>query len=68
MSKIKNKDTLYAVLRKDIERKQDVVCAFAKTIEGAERLCDEYTQAFVDSGGNLDESYYYPVANTFYDE
>lgn len=68
MSKIKNKDTLYAVLRKDIVRGQDVVCAFAKSVEGAERLCDEYTQTFSDSGGNKEESYYYVVGNTFYDE
>ena len=68
MSKIKNKDTLYAVLRHDEPLDHDVVCAFAKTLEGAEQLCDEYEQNFEDSGGNKEESYYYVVGNTFYDK
>jgi hypothetical protein len=68
MSKIKNKATVYAVLRKDNYRNQDVVCAFAKSLEGAERLRDEYEQSFADSGGNKEESYYYVIGNTFYDE
>lgn len=68
MSMCKNKSTMFAIMRKDLARGQDVVCAFAKTLGGAERLCDEYQQAFTDSGGHPDESYFYTVANTYYDE
>jgi len=68
MSLIKNRATLFAVVRKDIDKGQDVVCCFAKTLDKAERLADEYGQQFVDSGGSYDEAYYYVVANTFYDE
>jgi hypothetical protein len=67
MSNIKNRSFIYAVMRKDIGQ-QDVVCCFTKSSEGAERLCDEYQQAFEDSGGNKEESYYYTVSNIFYDE
>ena len=56
---------MYAVMRKD--NQQDVVCCFAKTIDGAERLEAEYQQQWVDSGGG-NEVYYYVVGNIFYDE
>ena len=73
MSMVKNKTNLYAVMRKDLPSNthtggKDVVCCFTKSLDGAERLCDEYQQAFSDSGGNDEESYYYIVSNTFYDE
>lgn len=67
MAQIKHKSNVYAILRKDLDRKQDVVCAFTRTLEGAENLCDEYSQAWVDSGGE-DTSYYYVVGNVFYDK
>lgn len=70
MSNIKNKETIYAILRKDygdhLHHSKDVVCAFCKTLEGAEEMCGEYQQAWTDSGGG-EESYYYVVGNTFYD-
>ena len=65
--KLKNKDTMYAVLRKD-NGLQDVVCCFAKSLEGAERLRDEYSQAFSDSGGSEEKCYFYVVGNIYYDE
>ena len=68
MSMVKNKSTIFAVMRKDIGLSHDVVCCFAKTTDGAERLCNEYQQAFADSGGSKEESYYYVVGNTYYDE
>ena len=67
MSMVKNKATIFAIMRKDVDRGQDVVCAFAKTLVGAEDLCGEYAQNWEDSGGG-DESYYYVVSNTFYDK
>lgn len=67
MSLIKNKSTLFAVMRKDSDRGQDIVCCFTKTIDGAERLCNEYEQQWKDGGGG-DEAHYYPVGNIFYDE
>lgn len=73
MALIKNKSNVYAILRKDIDKRdfpasaQDVVCAFTRTLEGAENLCDEYQQAWIDSGGD-DNSYYYVVGNVFYDK
>ena len=67
MSMIKNRSTLYAVMRRDYSQGHDVVCAFTKTLENAERLVNEYEQQWIDSGGN-DDTNYYAVANIFYDE
>ena len=73
MSNIKNLTTIYAIMRKDIEQEyslhpsRDVVCAFCKTLEGAENMCGEYQQAWEDSGG-ASEAYYYVVGNIFYDK
>lgn len=67
VKKLKNRQVLYAVLRKDIDKGQDVVCCFCRTAEGAENLADEYNQLFVDSGGNEEDAYYYPVSNIYYD-
>ena len=68
MAKLKNKTTLYAIIRKDNDRKSEAICCFTRTLDGAERLCDEYTQAFSDSGGSEDEAYFYIVSNIYYDE
>ena len=67
MSLIKNRSTLYAIMRRDNNNATDVVCAFTKTLENAERLVDEYEQQWIDSGGDS-AIYYYPVGNIFYDE
>ncbi len=67
MSMIKNKANLFAIVRRDNDTTRDVVCAFTKTLEGAEDLCGEYAQNWIDSGGG-DEAYYYVVSNTFYDK
>lgn len=66
--KIKNKSTIYAVMRKDLDNPKDVVCCFSRTLDGAEKFCGQYEQAFEDSGGSLDDAYFYVVGNTFYDE
>ena len=66
VKKLKNRQTLYAVLRKDLDRGEDVVCCFCLTAVGAEELVDEYNQAYLDSGGDPEQAYYYPVANVFY--
>ena len=68
MKKPNHKNTLYAVMRKDIPLQHDIVCCFARTVDGAERLCNEYQQSFHDSGGDSEESYFYVVANIYYDE
>ncbi len=67
MSMIRNKSTLYAIVRRDNNHGTDNVCCFTKTLENSERLCNEYDQQWVDSGGDA-SVYYYPVANIFYDE
>ena len=66
MSLIKNKATIYAVMRGSDKR--DVVCCFAKTLDGAETLCGEYEQQWLDSGGEPEDMHYFVVANTFYDK
>ena len=67
MSKIKNKELIYAIMREDTDKGQDVVCCFSRTLVGAEDLCGEYEQAWIDSGGG-DEAHYYVVSNVFYDK
>lgn len=54
-------------MRRDNDRGQDVLCCFARTIVGAEDLCAEYEQAWIDSGGG-EEAHYYVVSNVFYDK
>jgi len=68
MAQIKNKTTIYAVVRRNIDASRDVVCCFTKTLDAAEKYCDQYEQTFIDSGGVTDEAYFYVVGNTFYDE
>lgn len=73
MSNVKNKATIYAVLRHHNSaginnNSSDVVCCFTKTLEGAERLCGQYTQTFSDAGGSEEDSYFYVVGNIYYDE
>lgn len=68
MVKVKNRNYVYAIMRKDVDRGQDVVCAFTRTLDGAERLCDEYEQNYIDSGGDTEQAYFYVVSNIFYDQ
>ena len=56
---------MFAILRRDESR--DTICCFAKTLEGAENLADQYQQAWDDSGGE-EHTYYYVVGNIFYDK
>jgi len=65
MVRLKNKDILYAVVRKD--EMQDVICAFAANPVRAEELKGEYEQSYFDAWGPEGQSYYYVTANTFYE-
>ncbi len=67
MSMIKNKSTLYAIVRRDNEYNTDTICCFTKTLENAERLSNEYEQQWLDIDP-FANGHYYPVANIFYDE
>lgn len=66
--KFKNKTFLYAIVRKDINKGQDVICAFTRTLDGAENLCEEYSQQYLDVGGDPEEAYFYVVSQLFYDK
>ena len=66
MSLVKNRATLYAIMRRDVDR--DVVCCFCKTADKAERLANEYEQDWKDHGGDIGEVYFYAIANIYYDE
>ena len=65
MSRIANKSTIYAIVRNT--KAVHTICGFTKTLEGAENLCDVFMQRWVDKVGE-DDTYFYPVANTFYDQ
>ncbi len=67
MSLIKNKSTLYAVMRRDNDFERDVLCCFTKTLEEANRLANEYEQQWYDQGGDKEMTFFYSVANIFYD-
>lgn len=69
MSYIRNKDTLYLVVRYALEEEVDkhhVVCAITRTEEFAITLAGRYRQEFLDKGITwLD---FYVQAQTYYDE
>lgn len=72
MSNIKNKDMLFAVVRRDItgmgEVHHEAICCFTRTPERAQELADSYTQEWIDR--NIQPKYFdfYVVGNVFYDE
>ena len=70
MSNIKNKTTIYAVLRQ-VEydgQASTTVCCFCKTLGKAEDLCGVYLQEWIDSGADQGAVDFYPVANSYYNE
>jgi len=68
MSNIKNKDTLYLVVRQDFMdyEASDVVCAITRTEERAIELCGQYRQEFLDRG--ITHYDFYVQGQTYYDE
>lgn len=63
---IKNRQTLYAVLRHDFSGK-DCIIAIAADAERADNLAGEYEQLFQDKGIGKEEAYFYVTGATFYD-
>lgn len=61
MSNIKNKQTVYLVIRDD----DNVCCAVAKTEEKAQELAGEYEQKAWDQNINI---HFSVMGQTFYDE
>lgn len=66
MSNIKNKDTLYLVVRSDEEDDSKVVCAITRTEERAHELCGQYLQEMLDR--NILWYGFYVQGQTYYDE
>lgn len=64
---IKNKQTLYAVMRHDFSG-NDVLVAVCPTPDQADNLKGEYEQNFLDRGISPDESYFYTTGVIFYDK
>lgn len=66
MSNIKNKDTLYMVVRVDQEDSSPVVCAITRTQDYAKTLCETYQQEMLDR--NIWWYDFYVQGQTYYDE
>ncbi len=68
MSNIKNKDTLYLVVRYPVEELlEDIItCAITRTEERAIELCGQYRQQFLDCG--ITHYDFYVQGQTYYDE
>ena len=70
MSNIKNKDTLYMVMRYSVDTgdwgEPEVCCAITRTEERAIELCGQYLQEFVDRGVTYYD--FYVHGQTYYDE
>ncbi len=66
MSRIANKTTLYAVMRRDFSG-QDCLIAVCKTPDAADNLVGEYEQMFWDKGFHPNEVYFYSTGTIFYD-
>ncbi len=68
MNNIKNKDTLYLVVRVDFKdyEANNVVCAITRTEERAIELCGRYRQEFLDRG--ITHYDFYVQGQTYYDE
>lgn len=65
MTKLKNKDVVYVLLRHDFDGK-DVVIACSDRYEKIQELEWEAQQAFIDKGISMEESYFYTTGTTFY--
>ena len=68
MSNIKNKQTLYLVMRYclDNDVRVEVPCAITLTEERAIELCGQYRQEFLDRGITYFD--FYVQGQTYYDE
>lgn len=66
MSLLKNKSSLFPVLRHDFTG-NDCVVAICLTPEKADDLVGEYTQLFKDKGFQDDEFYFYSSMSIYYD-
>lgn len=67
MSNIKNKDTLYLVVRVDFKyESRNIVCAITRTHERALELCGRYQQELIDHG--ITHYDFYVHGQTYYDE
>lgn len=68
MSNIKNKQTLYLVIRYyvDDDIRVEVPCAITRTEERAIELCGQYRQEFLDKGITYID--FYVQGQTYYDE
>lgn len=68
MSNIKNKDTLYMVVRVDLDNQEldPVVCAITRTQDYAKTLCETYQQEMLDR--NIRWYDFYVQGQTYYDE
>lgn len=69
MSNIKNKQTLYLVMRYCLEHnttESHIVCAITRTEEYGVQLCGVYRQEFLDRGVTYYD--FYVQGQTYYDE
>lgn len=68
MSNVKNKQTLYLVMRYCVDEKDyiEVPCAITRTEERATELCGQYRQEFLDHGITYID--FYVQGQTYYDE
>ena len=68
MSNIKNKQTLYIVVRYHVEEltERETPCAITLTEERAIELCGQYRQEFLDMGITYFD--FYVQGQTYYDE
>lgn len=68
MSNIKNKDTLYMVVRDDLEsdHRDLVVCAITRTEERARELCGQFQQEMYDRKIRFYD--FFVQGQIFYDE
>lgn len=68
MSNIKNKQTLYLVMRYSVDDdiRVEVPCAITRTEERAIELCGRYRQEFLDLGVTYFD--FYVQGQTYYDE
>lgn len=62
---MRNKSTIYVVLRHDFSGR-DVVVACCSNYERADDLVGEYQQQYKDRGFSEDECYFYMTGTTYY--
>lgn len=65
MANVKNKSTMYVVLRHDFSGR-DVVVACTDSYDRADDLVGEYQQVYLDRGFSEEECYFYKTGTTYY--